>query len=219
MRNHLVTRITQQQQPIEPLVRRTIAHEPGAWQELWLVLDPRIETIAGRWRVTGRLAASYDDRRAIVLRVFARLHAEDFRRLRDLHDVLQDGEEAGRAWISVVTRRDAFNYVRHHDEHLGGTPEDGGARWAALVPLPEGGAELIPESVRTPSSVAAHEILAYAEGHLRPQQLHTLRLWLVGYEMEEIVTMVGATNQRAAANLLYRALENLRYHFGGQGAP
>ena len=52
-----------------------------------------------------------------------------------------------------------------------------------------------------------------------PQQLQTLRLWLIGYEMEEIATRVGAANQRAAGNLLYRAIENLRYRFVGQSAP
>jgi len=219
MRSHLVVRIANQLEPIAPLVRRTIAHEPGAWQELWLVLDPRIETIAGRWRVTGRLASSYDDRRAIVLRVFARLHADDFRRLRDLHDVLQDGEDAGRAWLSVVTRRDAFNYVRHHDERLGGTPEDGGARWAALVPLPEGGEELVPESVRTIPSVTAREILACAEEHLDPPQLLAVRLWLMGYEQEEMARALGVANGKAADALVRAGLAALRYRFAGRGAP
>jgi hypothetical protein len=37
--------------------------------------------------------------------------------------------------------------------------------------------------------------------------------------MDEIVTRIGVANSRVAGNLLYRAIENLRYRFAGQGAP
>lgn len=217
MRGQFIERIVTKQEPLEPLVQRTLDLDPDAWQALWLLLDPRIEAIAGRWRVTGRLSSSLDDRRNIVVRVMDRLRAHGFERLRLLHDTLHEGEEAGWAWISVVTRRDAFNYVRGHAEHLGPPEGNAGARWAVLVPLPDGVEDHLPESLRVISAIEGREILTYAEQHLRSQQLDTLRLWLGGYETEEIVARLGVADGRAAGNLLYRAIENLRYHFARRG--
>jgi hypothetical protein len=165
--------------------------------------------------VTGRLAASYDERRDIVVRVMACLRADGFHRMAKLHAALQKGEDAGRAWISVMVRREAFHHVRDHAENLGGAAGEGRSRWAPLVSLPDGVEDQLPDSVRTLPSVAAHEIVAYAEAHLKPQQLQALRLWLMGYEAPEMVAALGVGDGRAAVNLVNRALENLRYRFSG----
>src|SRR5262245_49843894 len=85
-----------------PLVQGTIAGDERAWQELCLVLDPRIERIAGRTRVTGRLAGSWDDRRDIVVEVLEHLRAHGFERVRRLHEVLLRGDGSGWPWISAV---------------------------------------------------------------------------------------------------------------------
>jgi DNA-directed RNA polymerase specialized sigma24 family protein len=200
-------------QPIEPLVRRTLAREPGAWEALWLVLDPTIENLAGRWRVAGRLAACADARRDIVVRVMEKLRADGFRRLGKLHAALQRGEDAGRAWIAVTTRREAIDHVREYAEYLGAAAGEGGSRWAALVQLPDGIEDQLPDSVRALPAVAAGEIAAYAEARLPPEQLRVLRLWLTGYEPAEMIGLLGVDDGKVVVNLLNRALENLRYRF------
>ncbi len=216
-RNHRAerARAASSERPLEPLVRRALAREPGAWEELWLALDPAIEDLAGRWRVTGRLAGCADAGRDIVVRVMGKLQADGFRRLSKLHAALCKGEDAGRAWIALTTRREALDHVREHAEYLGGAAGEGGSRWAALVQLPDGVEDQLPDSVRTLPAVAAGEIAAYAEAHLDPEQLRALRLWLAGYEPREMMGALGVEDGEAAAHLLNRALENLRYRFSG----
>jgi DNA-directed RNA polymerase specialized sigma24 family protein len=203
-------------QSIEPLVRRTLAHEPGAWEELWLALDPMIERLAGRWRVAGRLAACADARRDLVVRVMEKLQADGFRRLGKLLAALQKGEDAGRAWIAVTVRREALDHVREHAEYLGPAAGEGGSRWAALVQLPDGVEDQLPDSVRALPAIAAGEIAAYAEAHLDPEQLRALRLWLTGYEPAEMISLLGVDDGKEAASLIHRALENLRYRFAAR---
>jgi len=82
-----------------------------------------------------------------------------------------------------------------------------------VVPLPDGVEDHLPQSLRVIPAIEGREILTYAEQHLHAKQLDTLRLWLVGYETEEIVARLGVAGRRAAENLLYRAIENLRYRF------
>jgi hypothetical protein len=197
-------------------VRRTLAREPGAWEELWLALDPMIEGLAGRWRVAGRLAACADARRDIVVRVMEKLRADGFRRLGKLHAALCRGEGAGRAWIALATRREALDRVREHAEYLGAAAEEGGSRWAALVQLPDGVEDHLPDSVRTLPAVAAGEIAAYAEAHLEPEQLRALRLWLTGYEPAEMIGLLGVDDGKEAASLIHRTLQNLRYRFAAR---
>jgi hypothetical protein len=213
VRSHLIQQIVRTEEAIEPLVERTIERDPGAWQALWRALDPRIEAIAGRWRVTGRLSSSWDERRDIVVRVMGRLRAHDFERLKMLHETLLPGEEAGWSWISRVTRRVALNHVRGHAEYLGVGVGDGGGRWASLVPLPEGEEDRLPESVRVVPSILAHEIHVYAEQKLRPEQLSALRLWLLGHEPEEMAGKLAVMDEKAAEDLVRSAVAQLRYRF------
>src|SRR5258708_6695415 len=131
VRSHHVTRAPLTDAVLEPLVRRTLERRPRAWQTFWEAVDPRIEEIAGRWRVTSRLSNCWDDRRNIVVRVMGRLGADGFQRFGLLHQVLLRGEEAGWPWISAVTRRTALNYARRHAENLGARPAEEGPRWAA----------------------------------------------------------------------------------------
>jgi hypothetical protein len=67
MHMHLSSRTTLDEPKAEPLVQRTLEGNGCARDDLWLLLDPVIEAIAGRRRVTGRLAAREDERRNIVL--------------------------------------------------------------------------------------------------------------------------------------------------------
>ncbi len=200
-----------------PLVGRTIAGDGRAWHSLWLALDPRIERIAGRWRVTSRLSARHDERRNIVVAVMGRLKENDFARLKGLHEVLLRGEGDGWRWIVAMTRRTALNYARLHEEHLGTGGGEDGLRWAELGPI----SDEIPgpaDEARVIAAIQAHEIQAYAEQRLRPDQLRALCLWLMGHDADEIAHALGLPSAREADKLVESALYRLRYRFAGGGA-
>src|SRR5258708_5832766 len=78
-----------------PPVEGPIAGNQRVWQKFCVVLEPRVERIAGRARLTGRLAASRDDRRNVVVAVLEHLRANGFERVRRLHEVLLRGEGSG----------------------------------------------------------------------------------------------------------------------------
>ena len=131
-----------------PLVEGTIAGDRRAKDELWLALDPRIERIAGRRRVTSRLSGSWDDRRNIVVLVMERLLANDCERLRRLHEVVLRGEGAGWPWIVALVRNTALNYTKAHRERLGAGAREDASRWAAILPFDDEIAERLPAPAR-----------------------------------------------------------------------
>src|SRR5262245_40883347 len=92
-----------------PLVQGTIAGDPRARDALWRALGRRVERIAGRWRLTSRLARSEDDRRNIVVRVMTRLFGGGTR-LKDLHEVLLRGDGSGWPWIVLLVQHLAIDY-------------------------------------------------------------------------------------------------------------
>lgn len=194
---------------LPPLVRGTLAGDPRAWQGLWLVLDPFVDTIASRWRYAGPLAHRIDDRRNVVTAFMGRIHADDFRRLRGLQEVLPEGPEPARAWIATVTIHVTLNYAEGHEENLGAELPGGPPRWAAVVPLPDDVEEHLPVSVRAAQHAEAHRILAYAEQHLEPLHLEALHRWIRGYEPADIARALDLDDD-AAQRLVRGAVMRLR---------
>jgi DNA-directed RNA polymerase specialized sigma24 family protein len=174
---------------IELLARRTLAGEPRAWRELWLAVDPAIEEMVGRWRLTGRLSEREDERRDIVVGVMERLAANDFERLRPFHEALVRRDGSGRAWLCVVARHAALNHTRRHAENL--APGERERRWAEIVPLPDDLDEPLPEPVQAVSAIDAHRIRACAERELPAEAVEALGLWLLGYEHDETAVRLG----------------------------
>ena len=202
---------------LEPLVRGTIAGDRRARDDLWLALDPRIERIAGSWRVTSRLSRSWDERRNIVVLVMERLLANDGERLRLLHEVVLRGEGAGWPWIVALVRNTARNYTEAHPEHLGAGVREDGARWAASLPFDEAIAERLPAPSRLITAIEARRIQAYAEQALPPAQVRALFLRLSGHDDGEIARELGVAGAGAAARLAHAAILRLRRRFGGAG--
>ncbi len=138
MRRPFVPRAVLNEELVEPLVRRTLAHDPVTWPRVWLEISPVIEEVAGHWRVTSRLADRDDERRDIVVGVMARLCANDFERLALFHEVLLRRDGLARAWLVQVTTRSAIGHLRGHPENIG----DDEWRWVEMEPLSDGDEEL-----------------------------------------------------------------------------
>lgn len=205
---------------LEPLVAKAIEHHEPAWHDFVERVFPGFEKIAGRFRNTGRLSSSEDERRNIAVEVVHRLRRDDFevlKRLGEVFGVGNDNDDRGWPWLCRVAQRKALNYARDHAENLGPDGPGGAPRFAELVELPEEVEELLPPSVRVVDRVEAHEVLAYAERELRPAQLAALRLHLLGDDEEAIAGALGLPDAHAAHQLWQAAVRRLRYQFGEKG--
>jgi DNA-directed RNA polymerase specialized sigma24 family protein len=202
---------------LEPLVSRTLAGDDEAWAELWLAIEPAIETVTRQWRVTSRLSVREDDRRNILLRVMETLRANGHQRLGALHEVLlrrEAGTEGvARAWIGTLTRYLALNYAERHEEHAG----DGERPWVELLSFTEEIEESLPESLRLAAAIDAHRIFACAEEELEPRQVEALRLWVDGHDHAQIAAALGLPGAPAADLLCRGAVMHLRRRFGAAG--
>jgi hypothetical protein len=204
---------------LEPLVRGTIEGDRRAKDGLLRALEPRIERIAGRWRVTSHLSRSRDDRRNIVVLVLERLVANGCKRLRLLHEVLLRGEGAGWPWIEAMVRNTALNYTEAHREHLGAGVREDGSYWAAILSFDDEIGERLPAPARLLTAIEARRIYAYAERALPPRQFRALCLWLTGHDDREIARELGLAGAGAAARLVHTAIMRLRRRFApGAGA-
>jgi DNA-directed RNA polymerase specialized sigma24 family protein len=196
---------------LEPIVARAIDGDVRAWQQTWLALDPVIERIAGRRRVTGRLADREDERRDVVVRVMEKLRANEGRLLRELHRWLQRRDGSFRPWFWKVVRNVAVSFARAHSERLA---REGDVRWAEHVEVPEE----LPDDRLDPLQVAAvHEILAFAACNLRPVQLAAIRLRMAGEDDESIARELRLSGPEAAARTVRSGLKRLRSHAGKSG--
>ena len=208
-----------QEEALEALVEQSRDGDEEAWAELWLALAPRIESIARRWRVTGRLSRCPDGQRDIVIRVMGALREDGFRRLAELAERLACRDGSFRGWLWKVARNAAISHVREHPEYLG--PVEGGARrWARHVPLPDA---LEDERAPVSRQIEVRRILACCRDVLDPAQRHALDRWLQGDEPAEIaVTLPSGGGADAATRLVRSAVARLRARFAAgrsRGAP
>jgi len=192
------------------LVARSRDGDEQAWANLWLALAPMVDTVARRWRVTGRLSQCPDQRRDIVLRVMGELRRDGFRLLAKLGERLARGDGSFRGWLWAFARNSAIDHVQEHPEYLGAR-EGEARRWANHVPLPEA-----LEDERPPLSrqIEVRRILARSREVLDPAQLDALDRWLQGDAFAEIaVALQRGGGAEAAARLVRSAVERLRSRF------
>ncbi len=104
---------------VDALVDRVLRGEEGAWQQLWLVLEPLVFAMLRRPRFLGRLAQREDDCRNIVVEVLAALREDDNARLRRFVVARETVHSwsSGRGW-TVVVKRMAIDYMRRHGEYV-----------------------------------------------------------------------------------------------------
>ena len=207
MHTHLLVWATVKEEDLEPLVEKAMAGDEQARTELWLVLDPAVEKVARRRRVTSQLCESPDARRDIVLRVMDKLRENDCALLGYFLERLQRRDGSFRGWISTVARNEAIDYVRAHPEYLDGP---GSSRWARHVDLSPDLKDDRPDALR---AVTLHEVFAFIEQHLRPAQREAILLWAAGAKDEEISAELGLTGPAAALRLVRSARKRLQHHF------
>ncbi len=215
MRRHLEAPALLKENHLAELVQKTCHGDNRAWAQLWLALAPCVETIAGRWRITGRLAKCPDERANIVVRFMGELHEDGFRRLAELGERLALRDGSYWPWLVRVASNSAITYVRRHPEYVGPSEEESGS-WINHAPLPEA---LEDEGPDPSEEIEAHRILARAEDELTPQQLDALRRWLQGESLEEIAAALQLCGGAPAGKRILRsAMRRLRYAFAEESA-
>src|SRR3569832_3034875 len=106
---------------------QAVTRDPAAWPALMAALEPELLGIA-RQTPIGRLRDREDSPREIVAAVFKRFHANDHVVIHRL--CAQQPRPELRAWLRVVVRRAAIDYMRANPEF-----ERASNRWILLVSL------------------------------------------------------------------------------------
>ncbi len=200
---------------LEALVADTLAHREGAWQSFWRIAEPQLYTILRRPRVLGRLSQSEDHCRNIVVEVLAALQADDYARLRRYLLAKQANPDLPFwAWLTVVAKRMAIDYIRQQDEFIDLRKQRGDqtGAWRETTSLPSpsrlGGARPPVTDTR-----AAHEVLEFAEKHLDTNKRRALAAWMQGARFEDIAAQLGLAAPIEAERLVRAALERIRRQF------
>jgi hypothetical protein len=200
---------------LEALVADVLAHREGAWQSFWRVAEPHLYMILRRPRVLGRLSQNEDHIRNIVVDVLAALQADDHARLRRYVLAKQANPELPFwAWLAVVAKRMAIDYIRRQDEFVDLRKQGGDATgaWRELTSLPSTsrlGAARPPVT----DTRAAHEVLEFAEQHLDVAKRRALAGWMQGASFEDIAGQMGLGAPIEAERLVRAALERIRRQF------
>jgi DNA-directed RNA polymerase specialized sigma24 family protein len=212
------------------LLRAVAATGDTAWPALLAELEPMLALFAKRQPI-GRLRDREDTPREIVTRVFARLHAREFSAVRKLCSL--DPAPELRAWLRVLVRRSAIDYMRETPEF-----ERSANRWVSLATLSSAAASPDPDSLagkrtellsflraaveRAQGELAAHGEHAFtrlalewriARIHVRrlarrgDQYLAVLTAVLEGHSYPEIAQRLAIT--RREVELTVRYLEEL----------
>lgn len=122
---------------------RAAAKDAAAWPALLVELEPELLGLARRQPI-GRLRGREDSPREIVTRVFGRLHANDHAAIRQLCAL--DPPPNLEAWLRVIVRRSAIDYMRENPEFERAT-DTRPHRWISLATLSSGAAQPAPDSL------------------------------------------------------------------------
>jgi DNA-directed RNA polymerase specialized sigma24 family protein len=96
------------------LFREVATRGAEAWPELMTALEPELTEMA-RFQPVGRLRDLEDTPHEITTRVFARLYARELAAVRKL--CAMDPPPVLRAWLRVIVRRSAIDYMREHPDY------------------------------------------------------------------------------------------------------
>jgi DNA-directed RNA polymerase specialized sigma24 family protein len=183
---------------------RAVARDAGTWPTLLAALEPELLAMARRQPI-GRLRQHEDSPREIVMRVFERLHANDHAAIHRL--VGLDPPPQLRAWLRVIVRHAAIDYMRESPEFERAT-EAHPHRWISLAslsslqPSPDpaslaGKRDLVVATVRemvarAQSELAARGDDAYTQLALewKISRIHVRRLATKG---EQLLAVLGGT--------------------------
>jgi DNA-directed RNA polymerase specialized sigma24 family protein len=117
------------------LLRAVAETGEAAWPALLTALEPELALMARRQPI-GRLRDREDSPREIVTRAIARLHAREFAAIKKL--VTIDPPPELQAWMRVLVRRSAIDYMRESPEYQRGNATRAD-RWISLASLSSSG--------------------------------------------------------------------------------
>ncbi len=199
------------------LFAATARGDAGAWPALMAALEPELLHMARRQPI-GRLRDREDTPREIVTRVFARLHARDHAAVHKLC-AMNPAPEL-RAWLRVLVRRSAIDYMRESPEFERATPARP-ARWISLATLSSGAPAADPQSIAQKRQLAlmtVRDMVARASAEFRARgddafthlalewkiaRIHVRRLVTKGEQLIAVLSAVleGRTHTEVAAKL------------------
>lgn len=175
---------------METLVERAASGFPGAWEELWAVVEPMLVRIVKNPRFVGRVGQREPDLENVVREVAARLREDNAERLRLYVAARRDNPKLHfETWLRVVAKRAGIDYVQGAAE-----TEDAalsGERTALLLQR---------------AIVLLDEI-----------ELSALELWVQSASFQQIADEVTGGDVYAARAAVDRALTRLREDAAGGG--
>jgi DNA-directed RNA polymerase specialized sigma24 family protein len=205
---------------LEGLVARVLAGEGEAWQKLWQEVEPKLYATLRRPHLLGRLSASEDDCRNIVVEVMGRLRANGHARLAQYAAVRQRNPSLPfMGWLVVVAKRTAIDYMRAHDTYIDRRHEKDASSpggWRELDTLPADSALPGPRPPITGAGTA-REVLEFAAADLTPPQQQALDHWLRGAGFEEIAAALALPDPKDADRLVRAGIDRIRRRFRGEG--
>jgi len=203
------------QPTLERLVDQVLAGDAAAWQELWRGLAPKLDAMLRRVGFLGRLASNEDHRRSVAVEVMARLTQNDHARLRRYAEARRESPSLNLvAWLSVVVKRVAIDYMRAQPEYVDRRKHEAASSpgaWREVGTLPADS-----RLGRTQTSItgraAAHQLLELAAEILPDDQRRALAAWLEGRTFDEIAAGLELPAARDAEKKVRAALERIRRH-------
>ena len=157
-----------------------------------------------------------DEVRNILVTVIEKLQADDYRRLKTYLE--QDSKRGGfPAWLAVVTRRIAIDYMRAHPDFIDRRKE---------LEASAAGAWILPGELPSNSQLGGHRppvtnrgsaltLLRFAYESLPEDQMKALEMWILNTDYKEMASTLGLESGKDANKVVRAALERLRRKFRG----
>ena len=200
---------------LEQLVDDVLAGDSAAWQALWSGLAPKLEAMLRRRGFLGRLAGSEDHRRSVAVEVMARLTHNQHARLARYAEARKDNPRLTLvAWLTVVVKRVAIDYLRAQPEFIDRRKEPGASSpggWREVGTLPPD-SRLGHKATSLTGRAAARQVLEIAADILDDEQRRALGAWLTGASFDEIARALPLAGGREAEKKVRSALERIRRH-------
>lgn len=207
---------------LEDLVNDAADGNEAAWWLLWEQVEPKLERLLKNPRITGRLSGDIDDVRNILVSVMEKLRDDNSRRLRGYVDKREADRGGFEAWLAVVTRRVAIDYMRGHHDYVDHrrNPEasDAAGEWIIPKELPSD-SQLVGSRPPVTNRGAALALLRYAYSSLPTEQMSALELWVLNHPYEVIAKKLEMGSAEEANKFVRAALERLRRRFRDSKSP
>lgn len=188
----------------------------AAWWLLWEQVEPKLERILSNPRVTGRISGNVDDVRNILVSVMEKLLDQDRRRLKSYLEKKSNKKGGFPAWLAVVTKRVAIDYMRSHEDYVDRRrsrgEESAAGMWVIPNELPSD-SQLFGHRPPVTDRGSALALLRYAYATLPENQMAALEMWILNKPYCDIATDLQMESAEVANKMVRAALERLRRRF------